>query len=160
MTKVRYRAARAAKNKRVHPLFSFGPFKSVKRLQNASKTLIFKNWLDTCHKNETHEPKLYPTILGGVSPGFWTPFLDLGALSAVFWHMKTGNFAKSARFQVPNCANYSHSSSQVPSKKASRKKKTSPPNCCQYCHKWKDLFESTGFVLVKVQVGHTHHLLQ
>ena len=85
----------------VHPLFSFGPFKRVKRLQNASKTLIFRNWLDTCHKKETHEPKLYPTILGGVSRGFWTPFLDLGAQSAIFWHLKMGTFAKSAPFQVP-----------------------------------------------------------
>ena len=67
----------------VHPLFSFGPFKRVKRLQNASKTLIFRNWLDTCHKKETHEPKLYFTILGGVSRDFWTPFLDLGARSAI-----------------------------------------------------------------------------
>ena len=85
----------------VHPLFSFGPFKRVKRLQNASKTLIFKNWLDTCHKKETHEPKLYPTILGGALRGFLTPFLDLGALSAVFWHLKRGTFGESAHFQLP-----------------------------------------------------------
>ena len=84
----------------VHPLFSFGPFKRVKRLQNASKTLIFKNWLDTCHKKETHEPKLYPTILVGVLQGFWSPILNWGAQNAVFSHIKTGTFGKSARFQV------------------------------------------------------------
>ena len=28
---------------------------------------IFKNWLDTRLKMETHEPNVYPTILGGVS---------------------------------------------------------------------------------------------
>ena len=50
---------------------------------------------------ETHEPNVYPTILGGVSRGFWTPLLDLGARSAIFWHLETGPFGKSARFQVP-----------------------------------------------------------
>ena len=28
--------------------------------------------------------------MGGVSRGFWSPFLDLGARSAIFWHLKTG----------------------------------------------------------------------
>ena len=50
---------------------------------------------------ETHEPNVYPTILGGVSRGFWSPMLDLGARSAFFWHLKTGTFAKNARYQVP-----------------------------------------------------------
>ena len=27
--------------------------------------------------------------MGGVSRGFWTPFLDRGARSAIFWHVKT-----------------------------------------------------------------------
>ena len=49
---------------------------------------------------ETHEPNVYPIILGGVSRGFWGPFLDLGARSAIFWHLKTDTFGKSARFQV------------------------------------------------------------
>ena len=53
----------------------------------------FKNWLDTRPKMETHEPNVYPTILGGVSRGFWSPFKDLGARSAIFWHLKTGTFA-------------------------------------------------------------------
>ena len=75
------------------PLFSFGPFKRVKRLKNGSKNLIFKNWLDTRPKMETHDPNVYPTILGGVSRGFWTPFLNRGARSAIFWHLKTGTFA-------------------------------------------------------------------
>ena len=63
--------------------------------------MIFKNWLDTRPKMETHDPNVYPTILGGVLRGFWTPFLDPGAQSAIFWRLKTGTFAKSARFQVP-----------------------------------------------------------
>ena len=63
--------------------------------------MIFKNWLDTRPKMETHDPNVYPTILGGVSRGFWTPFLNRGAQSAIFGHLKTGTFAKSARFQVP-----------------------------------------------------------
>ena len=64
------------------------------------KFAVFKNWLDTRPKMETHEPNVYPTILGGVSRGFWSPFLDLGAQSAIFWHLKTGTFGKSARFQM------------------------------------------------------------
>ena len=50
---------------------------------------------------ETPDPKVYPTILGGVLRGFWTPLLDEGAQSAIFWHLKTGTFIKSACFQVP-----------------------------------------------------------
>ena len=46
--------------------------------------MIFKNWLDTPPKMETHDPTVYPTILGGVSQGFWSPFLDWGARSAIF----------------------------------------------------------------------------
>ena len=65
------------------------------------KNAIFQNWLKTHPKAETYEPNVYPTILGGVSRGFWTPFLDWGTQSAIFWRMKTGTFAKSARFQVP-----------------------------------------------------------
>ena len=53
------------------------------------KLATFKNWLDTRPKMETHEPNVYPTILGGVSRGFWSPFEDLDT------------FGKSARFQVP-----------------------------------------------------------
>ena len=64
--------------------------------------MFFKKWPDTRPKMETHEPNVYSTILGGVSRGFWTPFLDLGAQSAIFWHLKMGTFAKSAPFQVPN----------------------------------------------------------
>ena len=73
----------------VHPLFSFGPLKRVKRLRNGSRHMIFTNWLDTRPKMGTHDPNFYPTILGGVSRGFWTPFLDRGAQSAIFWHVKT-----------------------------------------------------------------------
>ena len=43
----------------------------------------FKSWLDTRPKIETHEPNVYHTILGGVSRGFWSLFLDLGALHAI-----------------------------------------------------------------------------
>ena len=65
---------------------------------------ILKNWLNTRPKMETHEPNVYPTILGGVSRGFWCLFLDLGARSAIFWRLKTGTFAKSAHFQVQKMA--------------------------------------------------------
>ena len=58
----------------------------------ASIKPIFENLLDTRPKMETHDPNVYPTILGGVSRGFWTPFLDWGARSAISWHLKTGTF--------------------------------------------------------------------
>ena len=58
-----------------------------KRLQNDRKYAIFQNWLDTRPKMETHDPNVYPTILGGVSRGFWTPFLDQGARSAIILHL-------------------------------------------------------------------------
>ena len=54
--------------------------------------MIVKNWLDTRPKMETADPNVYPTILGGVSQGLWTPFFDRGAGSAIFWHVKTGTF--------------------------------------------------------------------
>ena len=54
--------------------------------------MIFKNWLDTRPKMETHGPNVDTTILGGVSQGFWSWFLDLGARSAIFQHLKTGTF--------------------------------------------------------------------
>ena len=49
---------------------------------------------------EPHEPNVYPSILRGVSRGFWSLFLDWGAGSAILWHLKIGTFAESARFQV------------------------------------------------------------
>ena len=60
----------------------------MKRSRNGSKNMIFKNWLDTRPKMETHDPNVYPTILGGVSRGFWTPFLNRVARSAIFWHFE------------------------------------------------------------------------
>ena len=53
---------------------------------------------------ETNEPNVYPTTLGGVSRGFWSLFEDLGARSAIFWHLKTDTFGKSARFQCQKMA--------------------------------------------------------
>ena len=65
----------------------------AKEAPEGLKLATFKNWLDTRPKMETHEPNVYPPILGGVSQGFWSPFEDLGARSAIFWHLKTGTFA-------------------------------------------------------------------
>ena len=65
------------------------------------KYAILKNWLDTRPKIETHDPNVYSTILGGVSRGFWTLFLDWGARRAFFWHLKITTFGKSGRFQMP-----------------------------------------------------------
>ena len=60
--------------------------------------MIFKNWLDTPPKMETHDPAVYPTILGGVSRGFWSPFEDSDAQSAKKWHLKTGTFGYTSTF--------------------------------------------------------------
>ena len=43
----------------------------------------------------------YPPFWGDVGIKKWSPFLDSGAQSPIFWHLKMGTFAKSARFQVP-----------------------------------------------------------
>ena len=48
---------------------------------------------------EMHELNVYPTILGDVSRGFWNPFLDSGARSAIFWHLKTGTFGPRAKIK-------------------------------------------------------------
>ena len=68
--------------------------------------MIFKNWLDTRLKMETHDPNFYLTILGVVSRGFWTPFLDVGAQSAIFWHLKTGTFGDSPHLFAPLVKRY------------------------------------------------------
>ena len=77
-----------------------------KELLTDLKYGIFQIWLDTRPKMEMHDPNVYPTILGGVSRGFWSPFEDFGAQSAIFWYLKTGTFAKSARFQVSTFAGF------------------------------------------------------
>ena len=61
------------------------------------KLATFKNWLDTRPKMQTHEPNVYPTILGGVSPGFWSPLLDLGAQGAIFLALENGQIRQSAK---------------------------------------------------------------
>ena len=65
-------------------IFVFGSMIMGKEPLEELKFAIFKNWLDTRPKMETHEPNVYPTILGGVSRGFWSPFEDSGARSAIF----------------------------------------------------------------------------
>ena len=68
------------------------------KVENDRKYAVFKNWLDTRLKMETHEPNVYLIILGGVSRGFWSPFLDLGAQSPIFWHLKMGTFGHAPKF--------------------------------------------------------------
>ena len=63
---------------------SLGSMVMGKELLTDVKYAIFKNWLGTRPKMETKEPNVYPTILGGVLRGFWSPFEDLGARSAFF----------------------------------------------------------------------------
>ena len=80
-----------------------------KELLTDLENAIFKNWLRTRPKMETNEPNVYPTILGGVSRGFWGPFEALGARSAIFWHLKTGTFGKGlsgALFPLPRTPNF------------------------------------------------------
>ena len=74
--------------------------KGEEQVKNSQKYAILKNWLNTRPKMETHDPNVYPTILGGVLRGFWSPYLDWGARKASFLHLKTGTFAKSAHLRV------------------------------------------------------------
>ena len=71
-----------------------------KELLAELKLAIVKIWRDTRPKMEMHDPNVCPTILGGVSWGFWGLLEALSARSAIFWQLKTGTFAKSAHFQV------------------------------------------------------------
>ena len=107
-------------------IFVFGFMIMGKELLADLNLEIFKIWLDTRPKMEMHDPNVYPTILGGVSRGFWSPFLDFGARSAIFWHLKTGTFGKSARLQVPkNGTASAHILERTP--------KTCPPQDCPPC---------------------------
>ena len=95
--------------------------------------MIFKNWLDTCPKMEMHEPIVYSTLLGGVSRGFWSLFLDWDAQSAIFWHLKTGNFANAFPFSSEYQADFRKSCFEarfggvLPSKKGQNFKKSAAP---------------------------------
>ena len=82
-------------------IFVFGSMIMGKESLAEQKLAIFKIWLDSHTKMEMHDPNVYSTILGGVLRGFWSPFLDWSARSAIFWHLKTGTFAKTSGFQVP-----------------------------------------------------------
>ena len=57
-------------------IFVYGFMIMGKELLAELKIAIVKIWLDTRLKMEMHDPNVYPTILGGVSRGFWSPFLD------------------------------------------------------------------------------------
>ena len=72
--------------------FVLGSMVMGKELLADLNLATFKIWLDTRLKMEMHYPNVYPTILGGVSRGFWSPFEDSGARSAIFLHLKTGTF--------------------------------------------------------------------
>ena len=63
---------------------------------------------------ETHEPNVYPTILEGVLRDFWSPFLDLGARSAIFWHLKMGTSAGRVSNQFLKIANFSSARGSFP----------------------------------------------
>ena len=95
-------------------IFVFGFMIMGKELLADLNLAIFKIWLDTRPKMEMHDPNVYPTILGGVSRGFWSPFLDFGARSAILWHLKTGTFGKSTRFQMALPASKSKNGLQKP----------------------------------------------
>ena len=72
------------------PLFSFGPFKRVKGLKNGSKYLIFKNWLDTRLKMETHEPNVHHCE--GCLVRFLASVLRFGRSKSHFLSLEKGHF--------------------------------------------------------------------
>ena len=71
-------------------IFVFGSIIMGKEPLAELKLAIFKIWLDTRPKMEMHDPNVYPTILGGVSQGFRSPFWDLGTQSQF---LKIANFS-------------------------------------------------------------------
>ena len=81
-------------------IFAFGFMIMGKELLADLNLTIFKIWLDTRPKMEMLDPNVYPTILGGVSRGFWGLLEALGARSAIFWHFRTGTFGKRARLVI------------------------------------------------------------
>ena len=68
-----------------------------KELLTDLKYAIFKNWLGTRSKMETNEPNVYPTIFGGVSRGFWSPF-KVWALEVPFLALENGHFCQSTKY--------------------------------------------------------------
>ena len=71
-------------NEILQAIFVFGFMIMGKELLADLNLTIFKIWLDTRPKMEMHDPNVYPTILGGVSRGFWSPFLAVGAQIAIY----------------------------------------------------------------------------
>ena len=74
---------------------------------NISKTFLQKNIICSAFSWHRHLFLVFglcwgkrATILEVVLLGFWSPFLDLGAWSPIFCHLKRGTFDKSALFQV------------------------------------------------------------
>ena len=67
--------------------FSILAFLEGKTAPKRWKIWVFQNWLDTRPKIKTQDPNVCSIILGGVSRRFWNPLLDLGARSALFWHL-------------------------------------------------------------------------
>ena len=92
-------------NKKIRAVFVFWPFKRVKRAPNGSKNIIFKNWLDTRPKMETHDPNVYPTILGGVlhfeRPDLRTESKNLAKHPPKWWGRQLGHvFPFSGEYQA------------------------------------------------------------
>ena len=57
-------------------IFVFGFMIMEKELLAELKLAFVKIGRDPRPKIKMHDPNVYPTILGGVSRGFWSPFLD------------------------------------------------------------------------------------
>ena len=61
----------------------------------------FQNWLYYSSKNDNCVKQMsIPPFLGDVGMKKWSPFLDSGARSPIFGHLKTRTFGKSAYFWV------------------------------------------------------------
>ena len=71
-----------------------------KRLKNDQKYAIFQNWLKTHPKVLNAQTKRVLHHFGGMLVEKVVSFFVFffGARSAIFWHLKTGNFSESARF--------------------------------------------------------------
>ena len=76
------------------------PVLQLKQLKNDNKYAFFQNSLINCPKMETHEPNgVFSRIdFWGVSRGFWSPFLDLGARGPIFCHLKRALLSKKTKW--------------------------------------------------------------
>ena len=78
----------------------FFPIWSFKGGKRAQKAIFFKLAQNPPKSDKCIKQTCCTSFWGDVGIKKWSRFFCLGTRSAIFWHLKMGTFAKSARFQV------------------------------------------------------------